>query len=480
WTMAELYGYPMMGERQIILGEGIGFEYRPTNWSFSDPVLLRHILCLVIVIHYSFHVGLCCRQLKMCKKKTEPPDVMEGIMSQEAFLASKDKELHAVWLQLTSYILDGLFSIMDLYFSTLAFLWKIAVAWYGYADIIWLNVTFTTLLSIYLVIRIVPLVLYEKLSLDPAYNVVPEKAQPLVGLICTLAFLAVFLQMAIVPITTIVMLIDRAVGWYAILGVWCFVVLLSLAILGFIGLFGVICVGRIQRLDESQINEDLRTVLEHFHFPLHRVHMVHTFHVGAPTAWVIGCCCCLRLDIHDNLKLNRGLAMDDVPADHVGAGLNDEQLAAFVAHQLAHWKLWHVAKTSGLIYFSLLIYLMIFAISHKFQALYQAAGFTASYPHVIGYWLVYKYLMPPYHLINTWIVYYLIRHFEYHADEYVCRMHFGSSMRSALLKLFADSRVFPYVDHGYLMWHRSRPSSLQRIMNLNRWQGMRMSGISLI
>jgi len=292
--------------------------------------------------------------------------------------------------------------------------------------------------------------------------------------------LVTFPQIAIIPLTAIFMALQELNVWYCILLVWLIVVGTSLVILGFVGIFGVPCIGKSRKMEDSDIDDELRDVLESFDFP-GRVYLVHTFHVGRPTAWVMGCFCCLRLDIHDNLKLNRGLASDDLDSGEVGAGLKDDQLAAFVAHQLAHWHLRHVAKTLALIWLNLVIYLVLFGLCYKWQTLYSSAGFTTLYPKTVGFWLVYKYLMPIYHDISTWIVFFFIRHFEYAADAYVVRWGYGPPMRAALLKLFADDIEFPSVDHWYLMWHRLRPSMLQRIENLQRlYKTHTVSRISLI
>lgn len=214
--MGALYQDPLRGERLVISGDSIGMNMVPEEWTLSDAVFLRHLLCLVIVIHNFFHIILCCRQLKLCRKSKEPPTQMQGIMSPEAFNVyfliylfyiekylniifipcqiSKDKEQHAVSLMLFNYIVDAIYSCLDLYLCSLAALWSLTVDWYGYASIVWLNVTFMTLFSTYLVIRRLPSLFYEKLVLDPKYNVDPEKTPPLVGLMCALALLVVFLQ----------------------------------------------------------------------------------------------------------------------------------------------------------------------------------------------------------------------------------------------------------------------------------------------
>ncbi|XP_017089901.1 CAAX prenyl protease 1 homolog isoform X1 [Drosophila bipectinata] len=480
--MAPLYEDPIQGVPLRIIGDGIGTKMIPDTWSLSDPILLRHVLVLVVLVNAAFHVVLCCRQLKMCNTKRKPPYEMGGVMSAEAFQESKDREMHSVWLLLTGYVCDAFFSIMDLYFGILAGIWNVCVSWYSHADLVWLNMAFMSLFTIYMVLRLLPQLFYEKLSLDPDYNVDPEKTPPLMGLLCTLAFVAVFLQLIVIPVTVIFVYIEQNTHWLFSVVVWVFLLLVTILVMALMGFFGVPCLGRSYKMEQEVMDDELLSVLGRFNFRLDRIHLVHTFHVGRPTAWVLGCCCCLRLDIHDNLKFNRGLAVDDLPSTHVGSGLGEEELAAFVAHQLAHWKMRHVPKAVVLIHLILLIYLIIFSYASTLNTLYKAADFTDFYPQMIGYWLVYKYLLPPVHLIATWIVLYFLRHFEYHADSYTYHMGYGSPMKKALLKLFADSFVYPYIDHAYLMWHLTQPSTIQRILHLQQLENinLRVSMISLI
>ncbi|KAH8270375.1 hypothetical protein KR018_009034, partial [Drosophila ironensis] len=460
-----LYYDPMQGKhRYHVEGDRIGMAIFPHKFSLSDPILLRHLLALIVVLHTCFYAILCRRQLRVCETELEPPKMMEGIMTPAEFEAAKDKEMHTVWCNLTGLISDCIFSLLDLYLGILAALWRLTVEINGYQDRVWLNIFYMSLLSIYMVFRIVPQMFYEKLSLDPTFNVDPGRSPPLVGLLCTMAFLAIILQMVVIPMSVFFVMFEPT---YFPIVVWVVMIVIFLAVSSFVGWTGVPCVGRSRKLDDVQIDVDLMYVLEKFRFPLHRIFMMHTYHVGRPTAWVLGCCCCLRLDIHDNLMYNRGRAKDDLPFTQVGMGLDEEQVGAFVAHQLAHWKLWHVPKGVSIVLASFLVYVVIFPFAHKIDVLYKAADFTNFYPHMVSYWLVYRYVMQPYNTISTWVIFYFSRHFEYHADTYVCKMGLGLYLKDALLKLAADACVFPYADHAYLMWYRRVPSGFQRILNLH-------------
>ncbi|KAH8240070.1 hypothetical protein KR032_010804, partial [Drosophila birchii] len=465
--MAALYEHPSLGEPLSISGYSIGMEMVPDTWSFDDPVFLRHFLCLMILVKGIFHVILCLRQLSLMRKSEAPPPEMEGVMSLEQFKNSKDKAYHSVQLELFNMCADMVYSCLDLYLCTLAAIWKITVAWYRFASNIWLNVVFMSLFTTYIIIRRTPSLFYEKMVLDPKYNVDPKKSMPLVGQICGLALIVVFMQIGVIPLTAILMTLAKLEIWVFVFVSWLVVVIVTFIIHLLTGILGVPCLGKSRILDSSEMNKHLTVVLRSFKY-IGKVFVVNTFYLGRPTAWVMGCCCCLRLDIYDNLMLNRNIDTENLPSNQVGAGLNDIQLAAFVAHQLAHWRLSHVTKSLIMFHLCLMTYLVIFGFCYKWQLMYTAAGFTHVYPYVVGYWLVYQYLMTPIRTACIWIVYYFLRHFEFTADNYVWRRGFGIPMKAALLKLFADDLVFPYTDYVYLMWHQYKPSILQRIWNIHR------------
>ncbi|EDW78020.1 uncharacterized protein Dwil_GK24789 [Drosophila willistoni] len=478
-----LYQDPLQGEPFAQLPTPKSLDPIPKSISLTDPIMLRYTLCLSIVIRNCFHVYLCWRQFRLCKRSQEPPPQMLGIMSQATFDSSKDREMRTVELQLIRYIFDAILSCLELHCGVFPYLWKLTMLWYRrIGDDVWQNLVFMVIFSTYMVMRTIPSVLYDKLVLEPYYGADPEKVRTLVGLLCASAFLIVLVQVALIPITVIFLFIEGNGGWYFVLWIWGFLFVLSIVCLLFFSLFGAPCLGKSTKLPEGNLRKELTKVFSDFKFPSNRVYVVQTFHISNATAYVWGCCCCKRLIILDNLIYNRGKPIEELHEDEVGLGLKDEQLAAFLAHLLSHWRRYHLFKSFTMVHISLLIYLLLFGTCYRQQTLYEAAGFSYEfYPRIVGYWLVYKYVMPPYLTITNWIIFYFIRHFEYSADKYAWKLGYSQDLKSALLKLFADNRLFPMVDHWYLMWHRVRPSILQRLSNLHRLEvGSRATRLELI
>ncbi|XP_034484423.1 CAAX prenyl protease 1 homolog [Drosophila innubila] len=467
-----LYQDPMQSQPIEVLYTGIGYRWAPDSFSLSDPVFLRHILVMMCVVRNMFHVYLCWRQLRLCQWVKELPSEMQSAMSKEDFQLAKVDEGHAVEQKLLSYIFDAIFSCFELYLGVLPALWRVIIRFYSIVDdLIWQSIAFVWLFTSYMVLRGLPLVFYTKLVLEPFYDVSPDKSIPLVGLLCSFALLIVLLQVALIPLTTIFLFIESHGGSYFVLWIWGFLFVTSLLLYVLINLYGISFFGQQSKLPEGALSNALKDLLPKFEFPTDCVYVIRTFSSNNATAYAFGCFCRRQVVILENLFWNHGRPESELRPEEIGKGLTDDQLIAYIAHELSHWYFQHSRKVFCMAHATLLMYLIIFGTCYRQSVLYEAAGFPKTfYPPIVGYWLVYKYVMPLYVTITNWIVYYFMRRFEFAADKYTCKLGFSSELISALLKLFSDYRMFPYVDPWFLMWHRIKPSYLHRVKKLIRMQ----------
>jgi len=103
-----LYQDPLHGEHLVISGHEIGMDMVPEKADISDPILLRHVLCLIIVVHNVFHLILCCRQIKLCKRSNAPPLQLDGTMSPDAFEVGSWKLKLYIFSMSVEYVEDGI------------------------------------------------------------------------------------------------------------------------------------------------------------------------------------------------------------------------------------------------------------------------------------------------------------------------------------------------------------------------------------
>ncbi|KAL7729406.1 hypothetical protein ACLKA6_008970 [Drosophila palustris] len=444
----------------------------PDAFSLADPVFLRHILVIMCVVRNLFHVYLCWRQLRLVQWVRELPVEMQDAMTSEEFQVAKIDEGYAVEQKLIAYVFDAIFSCMELYFGILPALWRVIISAYSIVDdLIWQSIAFVGLFTCYMVFRKLPLVFYAKLVLEPFYEISPDKSIPLVGLLCSFALLIVLLQVGLIPLTTIFLFIESHGGRYFVLWIWGFLFLTSLLLLLIVNLYGIGLIGKQTKLPAGSLNDALQDLLPKFKFPTDCVYIFRTFYAYNATAYALGCLCKRQVVILEHLLMNQGRPESELQEDEIGRGLNDDQLVAYIAHELSHWYYQHHRIAFFMVHATLLIYLLIFGLCYRQTVLFEAAGFPSTfYPPIVGYWLVYKYVMPLYLTITNWIIFYFMRKFEFAADKYTCQLGYSSGFISALLKLFSDYRIFPYVDPWFLMWHRVKPASLQRIRNLMQLQ----------
>ncbi|XP_062125333.1 CAAX prenyl protease 1 homolog [Drosophila sulfurigaster albostrigata] len=469
-----LYQYPMQSQPMEILYTGIGFRMVPDALSLNDPVFLRHLLVLMCVVRNLFHMYLCWRQLRLSQWTKTVPRQMQATLTADDFRAARAEESFNVEQKLMSYLFDAIFSCIELYFGVLPFLWRAIITCYSIVDdLVWQSLAYVSLFSCYMMLRGLPQVFYTKLVLVTFYEVSDDKSIPLVGLLCSFTLLVVLLQVGLFPLTLVFLIIEEKGGTYFSLWIWGFLFVTTLIPLLVCNLYGMWCVGKRSKLPAGALSNALADVLKQFKFPSDRVYVLRTFQTVNETVFAFGCWCTKHVVILENLLFNQGRPESELHPDDVGRGLKDDQVVAYVAHQLSHWRYKHAWITFFLGHATLLIYLILFGTCYRHTVLYEAAGFPQNfYPPIIGYWLVYKYVMPLYLTITNWIVFYFMRRFEFIADAYTHKIGYSSAFISALLKLVIDNRVFPYVDPWYLMWHRMKPSPLQRIKHLLRLQNV--------
>ncbi|TDG48243.1 hypothetical protein AWZ03_005418 [Drosophila navojoa] len=466
-----LYQDPMQSQPMVIPANGIGNRLTPESWSLKDPALLRHVLATMITLRNLFHFYLCWRQIRKCTIRIEPPPELQGVMSKEQFKTAKNEEMHAVENMMVAYIFDAILSCIELYLSVFPMLWRLVMKIYSIVDdLIWQSIAFVALFSTYMVIRTLPQIFYSRMFLTPFYDPQREKSLPLVGLLCSFTLLVVLLQVGLVPLTAIFLVIETTSSRFFLLWIWGVLILISsIAILSFC-LFGLPCLGaKVKAPVDENLKNVLQDILQKFGFKPEHIYILRTFQNMSPTAYAWGCYCYRRVFIMESLLLNHGKPVAQLQEEDVGKGLEDNQLEAYIAHELFHWRSQDVLKAFAIIHVTLLIYFLLFGTVYRQDVLYEAAGFQSKfYPPIVGYWLVYKYVMPLYLTITNWIIFYVLRYLEYEADLKVWKLGYGAPYVDALVKLFGDSPTYPYMDDWYLMWYRYRPTTLLRIRRLDK------------
>lgn len=467
-SLYSLYQDPMQSQPLQIPTEGIGMQMLPDKFSLSDPILLRHVLCFMIVVRNLFHAYLCWRQLYVCDSSSGPPRIVAKVMTQENYDKSKAVEMLNVEQHLDGYLIDAVFSCIELFCGILPFMWRLVITCYRTVDdYVWQNIVFMGLLATYMILRGLPLMFYRKFVLEPFYRQNPSNSLPVVGLLCTYALLVLLIQVVLIPFTTVFIFIEQNGGTFFVLWIWGFVFTVTCIFFVLCYIFGIPVLGKATQLPPNEISDGLTVVLDLFQFPKDCVYYLRTPNIITPTVYAWGFWRFKRVYIVENIVYNMGRDEKDLHPDDIGKGLLNFQLDAYIVHELSHWHFHHLIKLFVILQITLLVYLIIYGVCYQIGVLYEAAGFPPHfYPPIVGYWLVYKYVMPVYLTVTNWLIFYIARKFEYKADAYTLMQGYAKPLKSALLKLSSDNLNFPYVDNWYMMWNRCKPTYVQRIVTM--------------
>ncbi|CAF5213454.1 unnamed protein product, partial [Rotaria magnacalcarata] len=140
-----------------------------------------------------------------------------------------------------------------------------------------------------------------------------------------------------------------------------------------------------------------------------------------------------------------------------------EEVLAVLCHEFGHWSLSHNLINLCISFLNLFFVFAIFAALFKRSALYEAYGFTATKPVLIGLLIIFQYVLLPYFEVFSFALTALSRRFEFQADNFAVKLHYADSLGRALKKLQVDNMAYPFSDYLYAKYHYSHPTLLERL-----------------
>lgn len=152
--------------------------------------------------------------------------------------------------------------------------------------------------------------------------------------------------------------------------------------------------------------------------------------------------------------------------------LSNEEVMAFLTHDLAHWKYKHYTKIFLFKIIYVLILCAVFPILYQLEILEliicQGAGFEETY-EIAAIGLTIRYLIWPfYNLFLISIGKSFWRKFERQADDLVVEMGYGVHLNSILMKMYGKYFDFPCDDALYSTWYNPNLRFLDRLSNIQK------------
>ncbi|KMY94420.1 CAAX prenyl protease 1 homolog [Drosophila simulans] len=435
------------------------------TWPKVDPLIVLVVLCLIVLVDRIWEMILTKRQQLVCLNAIMVPEELRGIIPPEIYHRARIYELHKTELQLWKYLIDLIITLCELILGFYPFLWGLAAMTLQKvtSQEIWITLIFVFYLTIYICIRFLPVLIYDKCLLELRYGMSGKFPW---YLYCCIGAMSILLsQLVLLPLAAAIVFSVKFIGYYFFLWFWLFWAAFTLLLVFFLPYCCIPCIGRQVVLPEgTALYMEVKRVCDVVGFPMKRVFIIKTRTMQYSNAYFYGSCCLKRIVIFDTLLLNKGKEPNEIHPYEVGRGLTNIQVAGVVCHELGHWKHGHFYKATIIMKIHFFITMGLFGLFFHSPQLYMAVGFKAGVmPIIVGFIIVLKFALTPYLTLANVLMLWNLRRFEYAADKFAHRMGYSIQLRMALVKIYADHMSFPVYDQCYARWHHTHPTILQRL-----------------
>lgn len=360
---------------------------------------------------------------------------------------------------------------IELYCGMIAYLWNEAVVYTGRFHLnpvneIHVSCVFLLIVNIIGIFKDLPFAIYSTFVLEAKHGFNKQ----------TVAFfikdqLKAFVvgQALTIPIVAAIVYIVQIGGDYFFVYLWGFICVVSLLLITLYPVYIAPLFDKFRPLEQGELRKSIEELAASLKFPLGQLFIVEgskrSHHSNAYFTGLFGV---KRIVLFDTLLLNKGLPDDStLDEDEKGKGCTNEEILAVLAHELGHWKLGHLSKNIVIVQLQLFLVFFMFAYLFKFEALYEAVGFTnGKQPIIVGFLVVIMYVLSPFNTVVSFLMTLLSRKFEYEADAFARQLGFSTDLCKSLIKLNIDNLGFPIYDYLYSNWNHSHPTLLQRMARL--------------
>jgi len=359
-----------------------------------------------------------------------------------------------------------------LYCGLIAYLWNEAIIYTGKfqlnpANEIHVSCVFLLIVNIIGVFKDIPFSVYSTFVLEEKHGFNKQT----VGFFIKDQLKAFVVGQALtIPIVAAIIYIVQIGGPYFFVWLWAFVGVVTMLLITFYPVYIAPLFDKFRPLEEGDLRRSIEELSASLKFPVGQLLVVEgSKRSHHSNAYFTGLWGVKRIVLFDTLLLNKGMSDDTTLAeDEKGKGCTNEEVLAVLAHELGHWKLGHMTKNIAIIQVQLFLVFMMFSYLFKYDALYEAVGFTdGKQPIIIGFLVIIMYVLAPFNTVVSFMMTLLSRKFEYQADAFAKQLGFASDLCKSLIKLHIDNLGFPVYDSWYSIWNHSHPTLLQRMARLN-------------
>lgn len=434
------------------------------TWPKVDPKILLWVLLAVLAVDHIWEIILAKRQQLVCLRASTVPEELRAVIPPEVYYRARVYELHKMELFMWKHGIDLVISLAELFFGFYPFVWDLACKSLSALtkDELWISLIFVLYLTIYITLRCLPVLLYDKCILELRYGT--QTRLPCYMYLCMGIISIILAQFILAPLTLTIIVIVRTLGYFFFLYFWLIWAIFTLLLVFLLPYICAPCIGKQMPLQEGPLYQDVKRVCDLTDFPMSRVFIIRTKSTQYSNAYFYGSCCLKRIVIFDTLLYNKGLPPHELQPHEIGRGLFNIQVAAVVAHELGHWKNGHFYKATLIMKLHFLLTMILFGLLFHCPQLYEAVGFKHGVcPIIVGFIIVLRFALTPYLILANFLMLWNLRRFEYAADRFAHYLGYSMPLRSALVKIYADHMSFPVYDTCYARYHHTHPTILQRL-----------------
>lgn len=188
-----------------------------------------------------------------------------------------------------------------------------------------------------------------------------------------------------IPIVAAIVWIVQIGGEFFFIWLWAFVGIVSMALITLYPPLIAPLFDKFRPLEEGNLRTSIEELAASLKFPIGQLLVVEgSKRSHHSNAYFTGLWGVKRIVLFDTLLLNKGMSDDSQLAeDEKGKGCTDSEVLAVLAHELGHWKLGHMTRNIIIMQVQLFLVFMMFSYLFKFDALYEAVGFTGGKQPII-------------------------------------------------------------------------------------------------
>ncbi|KAL1974290.1 hypothetical protein VTN31DRAFT_4494 [Thermomyces dupontii] len=390
-------------------------------------------------------------------KRTKPPKVLEGEVSDKVFQDSQAYGRAKAKFGFVSGLYSQVQNLVIIYKDFLPKLWGLTGVWLvryfpawfqgeiGHTLLFFFGFNLvTTLLSL-------PVSYYNTFVLEEKFGFNKQTLKLWVSDLVKGQILSIVLGG---PIMAAVLKIIQKTGNEFFYYLWIFSIVVQVFMITIYPIVILPLFNKLSPLEPGPIKTGVEGLAQKLNFPLHEIYSIDGSKRSAHSnAYFYGLPWKKHIVIYDTL-------MEKSEPDEV---------VAVLSHELGHWKLGHTTKLFGIAQFHMFYIFALFTAFINNNSLYEAFGFFDEKPIMIGF-LLFSDALAPMDAVVKLLMNILSRKFEFQADAFAAKLGYANLLATSLLKLQIQNLSTMDADWMYASYHYSHPILTERLAALG-WKG---------